>query len=72
MSFDRLIRFRDSAGIERYGNVENEVAASELAGKAVQLVSGSIETGFKSLDEKAEVVKVTKTPSNCSVGVAYT
>lgn len=60
MSFDRLIRFRDREGIDRYGNVENEVAASELEGETVQLVSGNIESGFKILEEKAEVAKVTR------------
>lgn len=58
MSFDRLIRFQDREGIERFGNVENEVAPSELKGKTVQLVSGSVESGFKILEEKAEVAKV--------------
>lgn len=58
MSFDRLIRFQDREGFERYGNVENEVAPSELRGKTVQLVSGSVESGFKVLGEKAEVAKV--------------
>lgn len=58
MSFDRLIRFLDKEGIERYGNVEGEIPASELEGKTVQLVSGSIESGFKVLDEKTELAKV--------------
>lgn len=58
MSFDRLIRFEDREGIERYGNIEDEVATLELEGKTVQLVSGSIESGFETLKEKAEVAKV--------------
>lgn len=62
MSFDRLIRFLDKEGIERYGNVEGEIPASELEGKTVQLVSSSIESGFKVLDEKAELVKVSYRP----------
>lgn len=60
MSFDRLIRFRDRAGIERYGNVEDKVAPSELEGKTVRLVSGDIESGFRMQDEKAEVAKVSR------------
>jgi hypothetical protein len=60
MTFDRLIRFRDRKGIDRYGNVETEVAASELEGQIVQLVSGNIESGFKIIEEKAEVAKVTR------------
>lgn len=58
MSFDRLIRFQDREGIERFGNVESEVAPSELKGRTVQLVSGSVEAGFKVLEDKAEVAKV--------------
>ncbi|KAF7553480.1 hypothetical protein G7Z17_g3605 [Cylindrodendrum hubeiense] len=57
MSFDRLIRFIDKNGVERYGNVESELSASELNGKQVQLVSGNIESGFKVTDDKAEVAK---------------
>lgn len=58
MSFKRLIRFRDKEGIERYGNVEDEIAASDLVGKTVQLVSGDIESEFNVLNEKTEVAKV--------------
>ncbi|EEU36776.1 uncharacterized protein NECHADRAFT_98244 [Fusarium vanettenii 77-13-4] len=75
MSFDRLIRFLDKEGIERYGNVEGEIPASELEGKTVQLVSGSIESGFKVLDEKAELVKLLcplpSTPIIICAGVNY-
>lgn len=60
MSFDRLIRFRDRAGVERYGNVKDEVVPSGLEGKTVQLVSGNMESGFKIQDEKAEVAKVSR------------
>lgn len=58
MSFTRLIRFHDKAGLERFGNVEDETVPSELVGKTVKLVSGSIESGFKVMEEKAEVAKV--------------
>lgn len=58
MSFKRLIRFYDKEGKERYGDVEDEIAPSELEGKAVNLVSGNIESGFKVLEEKVEVAKV--------------
>lgn len=58
MSFHRLIRFHDTEGIERYGDVEDEIAPSELEGKTVKLVLGNIESGFKVMEEKAEVVKV--------------
>ncbi|KAI8675965.1 FAA-hydrolase domain-containing protein [Fusarium keratoplasticum] len=75
MSFDRLIRFLDKEGIERYGNVEGEIPASELESKTVQLVSGSIESGFKVLDEKAELVKLLcplpSTPIIICAGVNY-
>ncbi|KAH7268844.1 hypothetical protein B0J15DRAFT_390054 [Fusarium solani] len=75
MSFDRLIRFLDKEGIERYGNVEGEIPASELEGKTVQLVSSSIESGFKVLDEKAELVKLLcplpSTPIIICAGVNY-
>lgn len=58
MSFHRLIRFRDKEGIERHGDVEDEIAPSELEGKTVKLVSGNIETGFKVMEERADVAKV--------------
>lgn len=58
MSFHKLIRFRDKEGIERYGDVEGEIAPSELEGRTVKLVSGNIESGFKTTEEKAEVAKV--------------
>lgn len=58
MSFHRLIRFHDKEGVERHGDVEDEIAPSELEGKKVRLVSGNIESGFKVMEETAEVVKV--------------
>lgn len=58
MSFHKLIRFRDKEGIERYGDLEDDVAPLELEGRAVKLVSGNIESGFKTTEEKAEVAKV--------------
>lgn len=58
MSFNRLIRFLDKEGIERYGDVEDEVLPSQLEGKTVKLVSGSLESGFEVVEEKAEVAKV--------------
>lgn len=58
MSFNRLIRFLDKEGIERYGDAEDEVLPSELEGKTVMLVSGSLESGFEVVEEKAEVAKV--------------
>lgn len=60
MSFDRLIRFLDKEGVERRGNVESDLPASELPGKEVQLLSGSFYSGYKVTDERAEVVKVSK------------
>lgn len=58
MSFHRLFRFHDKEGFERYGDIEDEISPSELKGKTVKLVSGSIESGFKVTEEKAEVAKV--------------
>jgi 2-keto-4-pentenoate hydratase/2-oxohepta-3-ene-1,7-dioic acid hydratase in catechol pathway len=59
MSFDRLIRFIDSAGLERYGNVESEVAGGDLVGKTVSLLQGNMTTGFSVMpDTKAQVTKV--------------
>lgn len=63
MSFDRLIRFLDKDGVERYGNVESELSPSELNRATVQLVSGTIESGFKVLNDKAEVSKVREAPT---------
>lgn len=63
MPFDRLIRFLDKDGVERYGNVESELSASELNGATVQLVSGTIESGFKVLNDRAEVAKVREAPT---------
>ncbi|KAK7460209.1 hypothetical protein Landi51_00457 [Colletotrichum acutatum] len=36
MSFNRLIRFEDAEGVERYGNIDNDIPASGLLGKTVQ------------------------------------
>lgn len=59
MSFDRLIRFIDSAGLERFGNVESDVTGKELIGKMVTLLQGNITMGFSVMpDTKAEVMKV--------------
>lgn len=58
MSFHRLIRFHDTEGVERYGDVEDEISPSELEGRTVKLVSGNIESGFKVTQEKAELAKV--------------
>lgn len=58
MSFHRLIRFHDEEGVERYGDVEDEISPLELEGRTVKLVSGDIEFGFKITEEKAEVAKV--------------
>lgn len=58
MAFNRIIRFYDKEGVERYGDVEDEIPPSELEGRTVKLVSGNLETGFKVMDEKAEVAKV--------------
>ncbi|KAM5343944.1 hypothetical protein ACJ41O_012481 [Fusarium nematophilum] len=57
MPFDRLIRFLDEGGVERFGNVEADVPTSELTGKEVQLVSGDLESGFRVQDEKGKVAK---------------
>ncbi|KAL2878713.1 hypothetical protein SGCOL_005938 [Colletotrichum sp. CLE4] len=57
MSFDRLIRFEDAEGVERYGNIDSDVAASELLGKSVQVVLGTLESGFSVSDQQAVVGK---------------
>lgn len=58
MSFKRLIRFYDKDGIERYGDVEDDIASQELVGKSVKIVSGNLELGFKVLEDRIEVAKV--------------
>lgn len=58
MSFHKLIRFHDKEGVERYGDVEDEISPSELEGRTVKLVSDNIESGFKITEETAEVTKV--------------
>ncbi|KXH29587.1 hypothetical protein CSIM01_06320 [Colletotrichum simmondsii] len=58
MSFDRLIRFEDAEGVERYGNIDNNIPASELLGKTVQVVLGTLESGFNVSDDQAVVGKV--------------
>lgn len=58
MSFDRLIRFEDAEGVEKYGNIDNNVPASELVGKTVQVVLGTLESGFNVSDDQAVVGKV--------------
>lgn len=60
MSFTRLIRFLDKNGDERFGNVQSDISPSELVGQTVQLVSGSIEKGFKLNDIEIQVSKVSR------------
>ncbi|KAJ0318074.1 hypothetical protein COL5a_010821 [Colletotrichum fioriniae] len=59
MSFDRLIRFEDAEGVERYGNIDNNVPASELVGKTVQVVLGTLESGFNFQPPKKPVIFAT-------------
>lgn len=58
MSLDRLIRFLDEDGQEKYGNVEREIPTGELEGSVVQLLTGNIEIGFQKQNQQAKVAKV--------------
>ncbi|KAK1528712.1 uncharacterized protein CCOS01_06546 [Colletotrichum costaricense] len=75
MSFDRLIRFEDAEGVERYGNIDNNVPASELLGKTVEVVLGTLESGFNVSDDQAVVGKLLcplpNTPLIICAGVNY-
>ena len=58
MAFDRLLRFIDEDGVERYGNIETDKPVAELPGTSVQVVEGSLESGFKLLSTTSTVSKV--------------
>lgn len=58
MSFDRLIRFVDENGKQRYGNLEHPHGAKEIEGSEVQLLGGDLQGGFHKSSERATVKKV--------------
>jgi len=57
-SFNYLLRFLDSAGQTRYGNLVSYKPTSEIVGSVVTVLSGSIEEGFSATGETATVVRV--------------
>ena len=57
-AFERLIRFQDAEGKTVYGNLEEEVPTREIEGRSVEVVDGSVESGFKKTGDKAKVKKV--------------
>lgn len=46
VQFDRLIRFVDDHGNEHFGNVEMQTDINEIVSQSVELLKGSIESGF--------------------------
>ncbi|KAJ9144477.1 Fumarylacetoacetate hydrolase [Pleurostoma richardsiae] len=75
MSFDRLIRFIDVNGVERYGNVEDDVPVDDLVGKTVHVVAGLLSSALHTLPETAQVAKIIcplpSTPIILCAGVNY-
>jgi hypothetical protein len=62
-SFNYLLRFVDSAGQTRYGNLAAYKPTSEIVGSEVNVLSGSIEEGFSAAGETATVASVRFPPS---------
>ena len=58
MSFERLIRFLDADGHERYGNIQKAMPSGEIIGLQVQVIAGCLAGGFTRTTEKARVTKV--------------
>ena len=54
-SFNYLVRFVDTNGQTRYGDLVSYKPTSEIEGSEVDVLSGSIETGFEKTGEKATI-----------------
>ncbi|KFY82532.1 hypothetical protein V500_10480 [Pseudogymnoascus sp. VKM F-4518 (FW-2643)] len=61
-SFNYLVRFIDSNGQTRYGNLYSYKPTSEIVGSEVDVLSGSIEDGFTKTSEAATVKTLTIPP----------
>ena len=59
--FERLIRFIDENGTERYGNSPQPVDTDSIVGTSVDVLTGSIVDGFKETGEQNKVRKVSST-----------
>lgn len=57
-SFNYLVRFVDSNGQTRYGNLSSYKPTSEIVGSEVEVLSGSIEDGFTKTGETATIKSV--------------
>lgn len=53
--FERLIRFRDTDGTVRYGDLGAETPTREICGKEVEVLEGGVEGGFRKSGGKARV-----------------
>jgi transcription initiation factor TFIIH subunit 2 len=60
-SFNYLVRFINSNGQTRYGNLSSYKPTSEIVGSEVEVLSGSIENGFTKTSEAA-TVKTVRSP----------
>ena len=57
-AFERLIRFQDDEGQERYGNLPVASAADSVVGTSVEVLNGDIRKGFTKSGTKSVVRKV--------------
>ncbi len=65
MAFERLIRFVDETDKVQYGNLAEELPTKQIAGSVVEVVEGSVESGFSKTGKTAKVKSVS--PSSCQI-----
>lgn len=58
MTFERFIRFLDEDNVVHYGNLECEMAATEIVGKSVRILRGHPLSGFTRATESKTVMTV--------------
>lgn len=76
MAFERLIRFEGADGQVHWGDFgTDEVKRDNFSGRKVEILSGSIESGFKKSGQQGQIAKLLapleKTPVFLCVGLNY-
>ncbi|KAF9731888.1 fumarylacetoacetate hydrolase family protein [Paraphaeosphaeria minitans] len=73
--FQRLIRFESNEGHIHYGDFGSSELPRDVSGKTVQLLSGSVQSGFSKTDKQATIKKLLpplpSTPIFLCVGLNY-
>lgn len=57
-AFERLIRFEAEDGAVVYGNLEKETPTREIEGSTVEVLEGSVKSGFKKTGDQRKVGKL--------------